>query len=370
MADLFNRDDKGRCFVVAEIGKNFIRAEKEASVEEYLRNAIELVKSAKEAGADAVKFQTHNVEDEQADIEIVSPHFKSLDRYRWVKRNTEATPLDGFWKPLKKACDELDIFFFTTPMSRGAAMKVTELDPSIWKVGSGDILDFVLLDYLKQTGRPIILSTGMSTLEEVDLAVEFLKEKTDKLVLLHCVSRYPCPVEDLNINTMLMLKERYNIPAGFSDHSLSIDTSILAVALGAAVIEKHFSFDRGSWGSDHKVSLLPDEFKKMVAAIRVLESDSAYRREILNGDLAKKARGDKNKVLQPEEEVFRPLFRKTLVAAKDIEPGTVISAEMLYAMRPGGYLKGLPSEKYPEVCGKKAKRYLKKFQPIASEDLF
>lgn len=357
------------CFVIAEIGKNFIRTEEEKSVKEYLQNAIDLVKAAKESGADAVKFQTHNFEDEQADMEVISPHFKSLDRYAWVKRNTEATPLEGFWKPLKKACDDLGIIFFTTPMSRGAAMKAAEVNPAIWKVGSGDILDFVLLDYLRQTGKAIILSTGMSTLAEVDLAVNFLKEKTSKIVLLHCVSRYPCPVEDLNIDTMLMLRERYGLPAGFSDHSLSADTAVLAAALGARAIEKHFSFDRGFWGSDHKVSLLPDEFREMVKDIRRLESDAVYREEVLRSELADKARGSKNKVLQPEEAAFRPLFRKTLVAAKDISPGAIISSEMLYAMRPGGYLKGLPSEKYPEVCGRKAAVMIKKYEPVTEEAL-
>ncbi len=352
------------CFVVAEIGKNFIRTAEEKPVKEYLQNAIELVRAAKEAGADAVKFQTHNVEDEQANIEVISPHFKSLDRYAWVSRNTAVTPLQGFWKPLKKACDEIGIIFFSTPMSRGAALKIEELGPPIWKVGSGDMLDFVMLDYMRRTDKPIILSTGMSTLEEIDLATAFLKEKTDKIILLHCVSRYPCPVEDLNIDTMSLLKERYNVPVGFSDHSLSVDTSVLAAALEANVIEKHFSFDRNFWGSDHKVSLLPHEFKDMVKAIRRLESDPAYRDDILNGDLAAKARGDKNKVLQPDEAIFRPIFRKTLVAAKDIEPGAVIGADMLFAMRPGGYLNGLPSEKFPDVCGRKAIRKIKKYEPI------
>ncbi|PIP60404.1 hypothetical protein COX00_03470, partial [Candidatus Uhrbacteria bacterium CG22_combo_CG10-13_8_21_14_all_47_17] len=141
-------------FVIAEIGKNFIQSEDERSVDEYLRNAIALAQAAKDAGAHAVKYQTHTVEDEQANVEVVSPHFKGSDRYRWVKRNEDVTPMDGFWKPLKEACDKIGIPFFSTPMSRASAQKLDALNVPFWKVGSGDILDFVMLDYLRRSGKP------------------------------------------------------------------------------------------------------------------------------------------------------------------------------------------------------------------------
>src|SRR3989344_3062856 len=197
--------------VVAEIGKNFIQTKEPQAVETYLKNAKELVRAAKEAGADAVKFQTHNAEDEQLDVNVISPHFKGSDRYHWVKRNDEATPL-GFWQQLKAYCDNLGIIFFSTPMSRGAAQKLEKIGVPIWKVGSGDLLDFLLLDYIAPSGKPIIMSAGMSTIEEVDKSVEFLKKRTNDLVLLHCVSRYPCPPEDLNIKTITYFQKRYNIP--------------------------------------------------------------------------------------------------------------------------------------------------------------
>src|SRR3989344_4680898 len=133
-------------FTIAEIGKNFIQTQEERPVKEYLENAKKLVKAAKDAGADAVKFQTHNVEDEQLNINVVSPHFVGSDRYSWVSRNDKATPLDKFWKPLKSYCDAIGIIFHSTPMSRGAAYKLNELGVEMWKVGSGDILDFVTLD--------------------------------------------------------------------------------------------------------------------------------------------------------------------------------------------------------------------------------
>ena len=356
-----------RVFVVAEIGKNFIQTQEEQPVEEYLANAKALVKAAHDSGADAVKFQTHNVEDEQLDIHVVSPHFKGADRYSWVTRNTNATPLESFWRPLKRYCDDIGIIFHSTPMSRGAAKKLNELGVELWKVGSGDILDFVTLDYIASTGKPIILSSGMSTIEEIDTSIDFLKRRNTKVVLLHCVSKYPCPPEQLNLGTIGFLKERYQIPTGFSDHSIGIDSALAGVALGAQVIEKHFSFARDLWGADHKVSMTPDELRALVTGIRDLEANPAKKAEYLEKEIVKAGMGSGAKVLQEDEAVFRPYFRKSLMSGEDIPAGTVITAEMLYAMRPQEYAGGLPSEEYEHVIGKSAKTDLKKYDPIRRE---
>jgi sialic acid synthase SpsE len=355
---------KKRVFVIAEIGKNFIQTEDERPVSEYLENAKALAKAAKDAGADAVKFQTHNVEDEQMSITVVSPHFKGADRYSWVSRNTRATPVDAFWKPLKKYCDEIGIVFHSTPMSRGAAKILNNLGVAFWKVGSGDILDFVMLDYLASTKKPIIMSSGMSTLEELDASVDFLKQRNVPLVLLHCVSKYPCPPEELNLASIEFLRTRYATPVGFSDHSIGYDSAVAAVALGAKVIEKHFSFDRGLYGADHKVSMTPGEMKAMVASIREIEADPSKKREYLEKDIVKAGMGSGEKILQDDEAVFRPYFRKSLMAGCDIPAGTVIRAEMVYAMRPQAHAGGLPSETYEQVIGKTVKKGLKKFDPI------
>lgn len=363
--DLISR----QTFIVAEIGKNFIQTQEERPVEEYLENAKALVIAAKDAGADAVKFQTHSVEDEQLNINVVSPHFKGADRYSWVTRNTKATPLNGFWKPLKAYCDDIGIVFHSTPMSRGAAKKLNELGAELWKVGSGDILDFVTLDYLASTGKPIIMSSGMSTIEELDKAIEFLKRRKAEVILLHCVSKYPCPPEHLNLATIGFLSERYQIPVGFSDHSIGIDSAVAAVALGARVIEKHFSFSRDLWGADHKVSMTPSELAELVRGIREFEKNPEKRSEYLEKEVVKSGMGSSGKVLQEEEAVFRPYFRKSLMAAVDIPEGVVISAEMLYAMRPQAYAQGLPSEHYEAVLGKQTKRALKKYEPIIWEVL-
>lgn len=368
---MINLSDKiqKRVFIVAEIGKNFIQTQEERPVSEYLKNAKVLVKAAKDAGADAVKFQTHNVDDEQLDIKVVSPHFRGADRFSWVTRNTNVTPYDAFWRPLKKYCDELGIAFFSTPMSRGAAQKLDQVSVDIWKVGSGDILDFVMMDYLAATKKPVIISSGMSTLEELDWAIDFLKQRNAEIILLHCVSKYPCPPQDLNLATMGFLRERYRVPIGFSDHSIGIDSALATVALGACVVEKHFSFSRDLWGADHKVSMTPEELRVLVAGIRELEAIPEKREEYLNKETLKASMGKGEKILQEDEAIFRPYFRKSLMAGCDIPAGTIISAEMLYAMRPQKYAGGLHSENYETVLGRKLRYSIKKYQPITEDIL-
>ncbi len=360
---------KSGVFIIAEIGKGFIQSPDDRPVAEYLENAKELVAAAKDTGADAVKFQTHTVEDEQLNIGVTSPHFKGADRYSWVARNTRATPLEEFWLPLKSYCNELGIQFFSTPMSRNAAKILVRVGVDMWKVGSGDVLDFVLLDYLAATKKPIILSTGMSTVVELDCAVDFLRRRNVDVTLLHCVSKYPCPPEELNLTTMHFLRNRYGVPVGFSDHSLSIESSLAAVALGATVIEKHFSFDRSLWGSDHKVSMLPEEMSTLVRGIRQLEHDLAGSEAFTQRDEVVPMLGEPRKTLQEDEAVFRPYFRKSLMAGQDISPGVMLTAEMIYAMRPQQFAGGLPSEEYERVVGRTTKLALKKYDPITLEAL-
>lgn len=366
--DVWEKIEKG-VFVIAEIGKGFIQSEDERPVAEYLANAKALVEAAKDAGADAVKFQTHTVEDEQLNIDVTAPHFKGSDRFSWVSRNERATPVDGFWQPLKEHCDELGITFFSTPMSRGAAKLLTDLDVPLWKISSGDILDFVMLDFLRTTNKPILVSTGMSTLEEVDLAMKFLQEKNDRVAILHCVSKYPAPPEDLHLKTIDFFKYRYKRPVGFSDHSIGTDSALAAVALGATVIEKHFSFDRALWGSDHKVSITPDELRTLVKGIRELERDPKKKMEYLEKEIVKKGMGTSAKVLQEDEATFRQYFRKSLMAGFDIPAGTQLEPEMIFAMRPQMYAGGLPSEYYPAILGRSVSSDVKKYSPLTFDML-
>lgn len=359
-----------RSFIVAEIGKNFIQKEEDCPVGEYLDNAKYLVDLAKDAGADAVKFQTHFSEDEiLPNANFISPHFSWEEgRVAWIKKNERATPLNEFWKPLKEHCDKVGIKFFSTPMSRGAAKILDQVGVPLWKVASSDLLDFVLLDYMRNSKKPIILSSGMSTLEELDKAIAFVQEKNSRVILLHCVSQYPCPPENLRLKTMELLKERYGIPIGFSDHSLVTELAAAAVALGAVLIEKHFTLDRNLWGPDHKASLNPAEFKRMVNQIREVEDDPMKMEEVLNSDMVKAGLGDGSKILQDKEKEFRPVFRKSLVYAQDFEAGTLIDSSMLYAVRPQS-AGIMPSEMYKEVLGKKISTNVKKYDLVSESNL-
>lgn len=336
---------EGGVFVVAEIGKNFIDTPEEQDVATHLEKAIALVDAAKEAGADAVKFQTHVAEDEQLPLEVVSPHFKGADRYAWVTRNERATPLKEFWKPLKAHCDAIGITFFTTPMSRKAAEKIVELDPPFWKVGSGDVQDFVLLEYLLATGKPIIISTGMISLAELDELVSFFRARTAPCAILYCVSKYPCPPEEFNLATLERVRDTYpEIPVGFSDHSITHEAALAAAKLGACIIEKHFSFSRGLWGSDHKASLTPEEMKAFVGMLR----EGAHERaevEALYGDPDRELEGANNE--------FRPYFNKGLACARDLPAEHVLGLDDVHAMRPIKYFTGVPARDLHAVIGRR-----------------
>lgn len=361
---IWDKIQKGT-FLVAEIGKGFIQTKEDRPVEEYLENAKTLVDEAAKAGADAVKFQTHNVEDEQlSGVDVSGPHFDH-DRYAWVDRNNQATPIDKFWLPLREHCAKCGVVFFSTPMSRGAAKILDEVGTNLWKVASCDVLDFPLLDYMRRSDKPIIISSGMSNLDEVKKAVAFLRAESDKVALLHCVSIYPCDPEDLRLGTMSLLKDKFgDVPIGFSDHSLGIEAPLTAVAMGAKIIEKHFTLDRKLWGSDHKVAMTPVEFKEMVNRVRELEADLKKKRVILATDFAQRSMEQKIKTLQEDEAAFRGVFFKGLVAGTNIPIGTVITADMVYAMRPRSHIKGSASDHYELVLGKLAPKDYKKYDPI------
>lgn len=248
--------------IIAEAGKNFIDLEVEQSVSVNLLNAKRLVLFAQGSGADVVKFQCHVLEDEQKK--------RSSERYEWIKRNERATPYEDFWVPLKRYCDELGVEFMCTPMSKMAAEKIEPLVKR-WKIGSADIVDMELLKYVKGNGKPVIISTGMSTTEQVDEAVEFLGDSLE--LINYCVSLYPCPIWKVDFMQILDLEQRYGIDVGWSDHTTSIEIPVFAVTMGATSVEKHFTMDRGAWGPDHRVSLEPNDFKQMVDWIREADKE-------------------------------------------------------------------------------------------------
>ena len=348
-------------FVIAEIGKNFIETEEEQEVAVYIENAKKLIDAAVEAGCDAVKFQTHVVEDEQLDIKVVSPHFKGADRYSWISRNERSTP-PAFWQAVAAHAKEKGIIFFSTPMSRGAAKKLMAIDPVLWKVGSGDVFDYVLMDTIIATGKPIIISTGMTSLAELDGLVADLALRGAKLAILYCVSQYPCPREAFNLASIEVFKEKYpNIPIGFSDHSVDgHEVGLAAIKHGARIIEKHFSFSREHWGADHKSSITPAEMKTMVAAIRAKEYEAVDTASFY---------GAKDRELEGAASQFRSYFNKSLVAGRDLPAGTILEKDMMYAMRPRMHAGPLGSERLHEVLGKRLVAPLSKFKPLTVENL-
>ena len=238
-------------FVIAEAGKAWLTHEG-ITIEECLHNARILALAAKYCSADCVKFQCHVFEDEQ---------FKRDDsRHEWIKLNEKLTPFNEFWLPLKEYCDMIGVEFLCTPMSTIAAVKINLLVKR-WKVASPDINDWDLLEYLVSTEKEIIISAGMSTLEERSQAADFLDDRTDYL-MLHCVSEYPTPLERMAMYQI----ENYS---GLSDHSMSLITGAMAVTLGARVIEKHFTVD--GWGRDAHMSLNPEQLKTYISNIREAE---------------------------------------------------------------------------------------------------
>lgn len=353
------RLDPSEIFLVAEIGKNFIQTEEDRSVEEYISNAKRLIDEAVRAGADAVKFQTHDVEDEQADLPVTSPHFKLMERYRWLERNTRATP-HQFWKEVKEYAKQKGVIFFSTPMSRNSAVTLEKYNVPLWKVASSDVDDYLLLDYVTNTGRPVIISSGMSSLDELEQIMKYLSSRKSPVGLLYCVSQYPCPLEYFNLSTIEHFQQKYPYAMiGFSDHSIdSHDVTLASIKLGARMVEKHFSLSRDLWGPDHKASLTPSEFKELAQKIRSGSYWSIDHTPFY---------GLPTKELEGAQNTFRPYFRKTLVAKHGIPAGKVITHSDMCALRPKMHLDGLSPDHIHNVIGKKTKSAISRHAPIRIE---
>jgi N,N'-diacetyllegionaminate synthase len=322
-------------FVTAELGKNHLG---------NLTLAKHLIDKAKEAGVDAVKFQTHIASDEQLKDHVVSPHF-DRSRYEWVKENT--LPKQWFEEVFDYA-RKIGLICYSTPMSRAAAEMLNDLGVPAFKIGSADISDFHMLEFVAQTMKPVILSTGMSTLQDIKRSLDFVSRYNDQIVLVHAVSLYPCPAALMNLKTMWTLREEFDRPVGLSDHSVGIHLSIAAVAVGAVYIEKHFTLDPSLPGPDHKISLTPEEMKELVKGIREVES----------------AHGDGVKRLLPEEEKYGKVFWKCIVTSRGVKQGQVIGRDMLRSKRP---FKGISATDISKVVGKKALIDIEEDTPITYE---
>ena len=317
------------CFIIAEAGVNHNGDPDTAK---------KLVEAAVDAGADAVKFQTF-----QAD-KVVS--FKAPKaEYQLQATDTGESQFEMLRKlelsrevhyELQSYCSERNIMFLSTPFDEESVDFLDSLGIPIFKVGSGEITNFPLLQHIAEKNKPVILSTGMSSLVEVGQAVQqFRRVGNEQIILLHCISNYPANPGDANLNAMATMRTAIKAPVGYSDHTPGIEVAIAAAALGACVIEKHFTLDRLMEGPDHKASLEPDELKTLVLGIRMVES----------------ALGNGIKEPAASEENTRAIARRSLIAAKDIQIGQQLTSEDVDIKRPG---TGLPPWMRQYLVGLKA----------------
>jgi N,N'-diacetyllegionaminate synthase len=317
--------------IIAEAGVNH-----NGSIE----SAKKLVDIAVDAGADYVKFQTFKAETlvtqsaEKAEYQknITDKNESQFDMIKKLELDRAAH------EELIEYCKSKEIRFLSTAFDHDSIDLLAELDIPLYKIPSGEITNLSYLRHIGRMGKPIIMSTGMSTLEEVRSALDILMEagaKKDKITILHCNTEYPTPMEDVNLKAMLTIRDELGVNIGYSDHTLGIEVPIAAVAMGATIIEKHFTLDRALPGPDHAASLEPDELKKMVIAIRNIE----------------KAMGNGIKKPSPSETKNISVARKSIVAKMPIKKGELFTEENLTVKRPG---TGISPMKWEDVIGKVA----------------
>ena len=338
-----------------KIGKGnpvFIIAEAGVNHNGDISKAKKLIDAAVEAGVDAVKFQTFNTDKlttksaPKADYqnETTDENESQYDMLKKLELSKEEHII------LKEYCEKKNINFMSTPFSFDTVDLLEEINVDIYKIGSSDTNNLPLLKYIAQKNKPIILSTGMSTLTEVSEAVDtILNTGNDKLVLLHCVSNYPAEYENVNLIAMDTMKYAFNIETGYSDHTLGVEVPIAAAARGAAVIEKHFTLDKNMEGPDHKASLNPKELKNMVRSVRNIETS-------LGNGIKEPTKNEKKNL---------KTVRKSLVSNKLLEKGSKIKVEDIDIKRPG---TGIEPKFMDVIKDMKLIRDVKKDQILTWED--
>ncbi|MFC1961611.1 pseudaminic acid synthase [Chloroflexota bacterium] len=329
----------------------FIVAELSANHRQKYEEAVKLLQAAKEAGADAVKLQTYTpdtltIKSQQKEFLIQGgTPWDGLTLYELYDR----AYMPWEWQPkLKKLADELGIILFSAPFDRSAADFLEGIGISAYKIASFEMVDIPLIEYVARKGKPMLISTGMASLEEIAEAVQAARGAGNaQLALLKCVSAYPAPPEEMNLRTIPHLAGTFGVPAGLSDHTLGIAVPVAAVALGAVIVEKHLTLSRRVQSPDSAFSLEPGEFKEMVAAIR----------------MAEKALGAVSYTITEAEQKSR-VFRRSLFVVRDVKAGEVFTEENLCSIRPG---YGLPPKHLREILGRKAARDIPRGTPLSRE---
>jgi N,N'-diacetyllegionaminate synthase len=323
-------------YVVAEAGMNH---------DGSLGNAIRLAEVAADCGADAVKFQLHDAVAETTRDAPSPPYFQHESRWEYFERTAFS---DEQWATLKRACEEVGIDFLCSVFSIEAVDRLERLGVERHKIGSGEVTNLELVRRVAATGKPVLLTSGMSSWAELDAAVEAAGER---VTVLQCTSEYPTPPERVGLNVLAELRERYDKPVGLSDHSLGNYAAFAAVALGAVVVEKHFTLSNELYGPDAVMALEPDELEDLVDGVRSIEA-------MLESPV------DKDELGTGVREMKR-VFEKSVVSTREIPAGAEISREMVAAKKPG---TGIPARKLPEVLGRTA-RVVIPADTVLTEDL-
>lgn len=336
------------------LGENhpvFIIAELSANHNQSFDLAVDTIKAIRDAGADAVKLQTYTPD--TLTLNCDNDYFQIKQGTLWDGKTLYELYKEAYtsweWQPkLKEIAEDLGLIFFSTPFDRTAVDFLESMKVPAYKVASFELVDIPLIEYIASKGKPVIMSTGMASFEEISEAVDAAKRGGAKdIALLKCTSAYPAKAEEMNLRTIPHLAGAFDTVTGLSDHTLGIAVPVASVALGASIIEKHFTLSRKTGGPDSAFSFEPDEFREMVEAVRTVE----------------KALGTVNYAVTKEEEKSR-VFRRSLFVVTDINAGEILTEENVRSIRPG---YGLPPKFLKDVLGKKAKTNIKRGTPLSWE---
>ena len=329
----------------------YIVAEISANHRQQFDEAVKLVEAAKEAGADAVKLQTYTPD--TLTIQSNRPEFQIGGGTLWDGKTLYDLYAEAYmpweWQPkLKQVAAELEIDLFSSPFDKTAVDFLEEMGVPAYKIASFEIVDIPLIEYIASKGKPVIISTGMATLAEIDEAVQTARGAgASQIALLKCTSAYPALPEEMNLRTIPHLAEAFGVPVGLSDHTSGIAVPVAAVALGACIVEKHFTLSRSIPSPDSAFSLEPQEFRAMVAAIRTAEKGLGEVRYEIS-----------------QQEARSRVFRRSLFVVKDIKAGEVFTEENLRSIRPG---YGLHPRHLKDILGRRAARDIQRGTPLGWE---
>ena len=332
----------GRCFIIAEIAQ---------AHDGSLGTAHAYIDAVSNAGADAIKFQTHIAAEESTPDEPFRIQFSKQDvnRYEYWKR-MEFTQEQ--WIDLYNHCKEVGLTFLSSPFSEAAVTMLEEIGTPAWKIASGEISNIPMLTQIGQTHKPILLSTGMSGMSEIQNTLSFLKEFQVPVLIFQTTSAYPCPPEHIGLNNIPILREMFEVPVGLSDHSGTIFSPLAASAIKIDMLEIHVTFSKQMFGPDVPASITIEELSQVVEGIRYVEK--MIQNPVNKDDMAQQ--------LRP----VRDLFAKSIVAKYDLTSGHIISEKDIAYKKPG---TGLPPNHITKLIGKRLNKTIKSDKPILLEDL-